>query len=129
MHSLHASDQQLHTKLHWTETYSIDRVGHVVHGSKEPRLQDLSTHIFVDRYGAPGSIYLLLTGRGYRRGRSYAYDDDPDDSDADYPGTDIVPEPTAAAPASSPKITVDAIFGWRWPLSEAEKAEEACALI
>ncbi len=71
-------------------------------------------------------------GRGARRGggrggrRGWRGDDDASDSDSeaaaagDSGAGEGAPEPGPA------RIVVDALFGWRWPLSEAEKAQERC---
>ena len=61
-------------------------------------------------------------GRGYRRGRGYSYDEDLEESDSDFGG---YAEPELPAPATNvSKIVVEQIYGWRWPLSEQEKAVE-----
>ena len=49
--------------------------------------------------------------------------DDDSDDDGDPGSTDLMdaaPTLPAAVPGP-PKITVDAIFGWRWPLSEEDQ--------
>ena len=60
-------------------------------------------------------------GRGYRRGRGYSYDEDLEESDSDFGYA----EPELPAPTTNAsKIVVEQIYGWRWPLSEQEKAVE-----
>lgn len=63
-------------------------------------------------------------GRGARRGRGRrSYMDDNSESDADEP--EPLPPAEHGAPVSAiPKILVENIFGWRWPLSEQEKEQE-----
>ncbi|KAK9839116.1 hypothetical protein WJX74_009858 [Apatococcus lobatus] len=82
---------------------------------------------------APKSARPVRAGRGRRKGGRRGQrgkgrygggglEDDSDD-DGDPASTDL-PDAAPAAPAAAPgppKITVDAIFGWRWPLSEEDQ--------
>ncbi len=56
--------------------------------------------------------------------------DDDSDDDGD-PGSTELADSVPAAPtvAGPPKITVDAMFGWRWPLSEEDQERIRCAPI
>ena len=45
-----------------------------------------------------------------------------EESDSD--GAGVEPLETAVAPPSLPQIVAEQIYGWRWPLSEVDRAAE-----